>query len=185
MYVYLLYVLFHITYFIMTIQQEDVYVRALYKGYKEFGLKPDRDTQGYAKIHDDRLHASILQYSYQFGASPDFSLDEIGRIRNPLYLVQTLISAYRHGMKFDYDAQNFRAMDDATYTSLIVNAYSMRILDPDYDLHHLERIPDGYYRFVILAHVYGDGLSTMHSTECRDSSVDIDLLRQRYSGVSS
>jgi hypothetical protein len=89
----------------------------LYKGYKDLGLKPDRDTQGYTKIHD-RLHYNILRFSYIRRFS-DYKLDEIDRIQDPKYKVLALISAYSYGMKFDYDAQNL-AMEDSTPTSSLM-----------------------------------------------------------------
>jgi hypothetical protein len=64
-------------------------------------------------------------------------------------------------MKFDYDAQNLSYGRLYAPTSSLMLQYGA--LKPDYDLHRLGRIRDGYSRFVILTHVYGDGSSIIYT----------------------
>jgi hypothetical protein len=119
-------------------QQEEIFVRALYKGFREYGLIPNRDTQGYQKVQHPLLHYKILLASYIYGAVPDYDLDEMNRVKDPRMKIRLLFEAYRHGMKFDYDKHQLHTLDDIHYSTLLTWLYNERLILPCYTRSNLD-----------------------------------------------
>ena len=145
-------------------QQESIYARSLYCGYKDHNLIPNRDTQCYNEIKDEPTLSSILCVAYAYGAVPDYRLDGIHRMKDDSLRAKTLVCAYKHGMPFDYDDHIFGHFCETEYTRLLLSAYYQNALIPNYDLHRIHDIQESVNRFPILSLGYKKGMVMDYKT---------------------